>query len=71
MADPRRLRNFVAGEYTDAADGRLLLPGPPWARAYDVVLDTADERPTPGLRHDTGGRVRLSPFSVAVLGVGG
>jgi glycogen operon protein len=49
----------------------VVLPGAPWGAAYDVLLDTADERPTPGLRHDAGGRVRLSPFSVAVLGVAG
>ncbi|MDQ1604936.1 MAG: isoamylase [Actinomycetota bacterium] len=49
----------------------VVLPGAPWGTEYDVLLDTADERPTPGLRHDTGGRVRLSPFSVAVLGVAG
>jgi glycogen operon protein len=73
----------VAGA-EDAAPGRLLLwvnagpleeqvvlPGAPWGTAYDVLLDTADEKPTPGLRHDAGARIRLSPFSVAVLGLAG
>jgi glycogen operon protein len=44
----------------DAAE--VVLPGLPWARTYDTLLDTSDERPTPGpslpadARHALGAR---------------
>jgi pullulanase/glycogen debranching enzyme len=34
--------------HTGDEDAEVVLPGAPWARAYDVLLDTADERPAAG-----------------------
>ena len=34
--------------HTGPDDRDVVLPGPPWATSYDVLLDTRDERPASG-----------------------
>ena len=50
----------------------IVLPGPPWATAYDVLLDTADEAPAdehrqPRARLAAGAALELEGRSVVVL----
>ena len=45
----------------------LQLPGKAWARSYDVLLDTGDERPTPGGGYGGGDDLVLAGRSVMVL----
>ena len=45
----------------------VCLPGKPWGTAYDVLLDTADERPGPGGTHESGADVTLGGRTVVVL----
>jgi glycogen operon protein len=49
----------------DPLDVRL--PGKTWGSSYDVLLDTADERPTPGGTHDACAEVTLGGRTVVVL----
>ncbi|MFF3622878.1 glycogen debranching protein GlgX [Streptomyces sp. NPDC002467] len=50
-----------------------VLPGAPWADAYEVVLDTSreDQAEPPGTRHRGGETVTVPARSVVVLRVGG
>ncbi len=43
------------------------LPGKAWGTAYDVLLDTADELPGPGARHDSAADLTLAGRTVVVL----
>jgi len=52
---------------TGAAAQPVRLPGDPWARRYDTLLDTADEQPAPGPSHDAGDTVTLAARTVRVL----
>ena len=52
---------------TDADDAEVQLPGKSWATSYDVLLDTGDEKPTPGGRYDGGADLVLAGRSVVVL----
>ena len=45
----------------------FVLPGPPWATSYDLVLDTATEQPVPGPRFEVGTSSPLVGRSVALL----
>ncbi|MFG2870156.1 glycogen debranching protein GlgX [Streptomyces sp. NPDC048338] len=49
-----------------------LLPGPPWAESYELVLDTSldDQTRAPGTVHRGGERVRVEGRSVVLLRVG-
>jgi glycogen operon protein len=49
----------------DPVDARL--PGKTWGTSYDVLLDTADERPAPGGTHEAGADVTLAGRTVVVL----
>ena len=53
--------------HTGADELDLVLPGPPWATSYDVLLDTADERPGPGASLPAGGTLRMAGRSSALL----
>ncbi len=49
-------------------DVDVVLPGPPWAQRYTLVLDTAEERPVSiSWAHPAGERVRRPSFSLAVF----
>ena len=45
----------------------VCLPGKTWGTSYDVLLDTADERPGPGGTHESGADVTLGGRTVVVL----
>ncbi|MGI8699276.1 MAG: glycogen debranching protein GlgX [Mycobacteriales bacterium] len=40
--------SFLLWLHAGAAEATVRLPGPAWGHRYDVLLDTSDERPTPG-----------------------
>jgi isoamylase len=50
-----------------AAEQPVRLPGDPWGRRYDTLLDTADEQPAAGRAHDAGHVVTLAARTVRVL----
>ncbi|HTE73789.1 MAG TPA: glycogen debranching protein GlgX [Actinomycetes bacterium] len=52
---------------TGTAEQQVRLPGGPWARRYDTLLDTADEQPVAGPSHDAGHIVVLAPRTARVL----
>jgi glycogen operon protein len=51
---------------TGPSDETVVLPDGPW-REFDVLLDTADEQPTPGGRHPQGAELVLSAHSAQLL----
>jgi glycogen operon protein len=53
--------------HTGDEDAEVVLPGAPWARAYDVLLDTADERPAAGASLPVGTPLRMLARSAVVL----
>jgi isoamylase len=53
--------------HLDAEPESIVLPGPPWATAYDVLLDTADEQPRERERLAAGAALELAGRSVVVL----
>ena len=67
----RRRRAGPVAARAAATRGRagagMRLPGPPWGTAYDVLLDTAAERPAPGPTLAEGEVAELAPHSAQVL----
>jgi glycogen operon protein len=53
--------------HTGADDTEVVLPGPPWAAAYEVLLDTKDEQPVPGPAVGGGSRLGMTGRSVVLL----
>ncbi len=53
--------------HTAAEDADVRLPGPPWAVSYEVLLDTADERPGAGVHVAAGGVLAVTGRSVVLL----
>jgi isoamylase len=53
--------------HTAADDAAVVLPGAPWASSYDVLLDTATERPVPGRSVAAGGTLPMTGRSVVLL----
>ena len=53
--------------HTGGDDGEVVLPGPPWACSYDVLLDTADERPEPGAALPAGAALPVTGRSAVLL----
>ena len=53
--------------HTGGDDLDVRLPGPPWATSYDVLLDTADERPRPGGTVAAGAALRTTARSTVLL----
>ena len=64
---PGSARSLFVLLNTGPHDVTVQLPGLPWGSAYDVLLDTADERPTPGPRHPGGGELTVLARSAQVL----
>jgi glycogen operon protein len=80
--DQRVLGMYVSGPPAVVGDGstpvlvllnpgpeaaRVVLPGTPWATAYDTLLDTADEQPVRGATHGGGATVVLGPYTLRLL----
>jgi isoamylase len=53
--------------HTGAEDDEVVLPGPPWASSYDLLLDTTDDRPGPGGSFTAGGALPVRGRSVVLL----
>ncbi len=53
--------------HTGAQDARVVLPGPPWANSYELLLDTADERPTARGAVPSGGTLTMVGRSAVLL----
>ena len=53
--------------HTAAEDDDVVLPGPPWATAYERLLDTADERPVAAGALSAGGTLRMLGRSAVLL----
>ncbi len=49
----------------------FVLPGPPWAEAYEVVVDTSceEQREAPGVEHLAGAAITVPARSVLLLKV--
>ena len=62
--------SFLVLFHLAAQEGSFLLPGAPWAVSYDVLLDTADERPTSGVVVAAGAALPIQGRSVIVLRAG-
>jgi len=52
---------------TGPDDSTVRLPGPPWARSYDLLLDTGDEKPAAGPSVSAGSTHGLPPWTLQVL----
>jgi isoamylase len=53
--------------HTGAEDVDVVLPSAPWARSYDVLLDTADEHPSPGPSLAAGEKLPVTGRSTVLL----
>jgi glycogen operon protein len=53
--------------HTGAEETAVVLPGEPWAMAYDVLLDTTREHPTPGPTLPAGSRLPVTARSTVLL----
>jgi glycogen operon protein len=53
--------------HTGPDDCDVVLPGQPWARTYDLLLDTTDERPAAARTWPAGGVLRMTGRSTALL----
>ncbi|MFE2235043.1 glycogen debranching protein GlgX [Streptomyces sp. NPDC059442] len=64
--------SFLAILHAGTRPVDYLLPGPPWAESYELVLDTSldDQTRAPGRVHRGGERVRVEGRSVVLLRVG-
>jgi len=60
--------SFLVVLHAGHQPGEFRLPGPPWGRAYELVVDTAreEQRTGPGTVHPAGEAVELPPRSVLV-----
>ncbi|MFI9205497.1 glycogen debranching protein GlgX [Streptomyces sp. NPDC053048] len=58
--------SFLAVLHAGSRPIRFTLPGPPWAGAYELLVNTAleDQRSAPGLRREAGSRVSVRARSV-------
>ncbi|MGP4000172.1 glycogen debranching protein GlgX [Streptomyces sp. 8N706] len=63
--------SFLAVLHADPEPGRFPLPGPPWAAAYELLVDTAreDQSEPPGTRHAAGSPFLLPARSVVLFRV--
>ena len=53
--------------HTGEEDLSFVLPGPPWAVTYDVLLDTTDEQPAPRPSLPAGGVLPVTARSTVLL----
>ncbi|MDQ3502943.1 MAG: glycogen debranching protein GlgX [Actinomycetota bacterium] len=53
--------------HTGADDAEVILPGGPWATGYELLLDTADERPTARGAVPSGGTLAMVGRSAVLL----
>jgi glycogen operon protein len=64
--------SFLLVLHTAAEDGRMVLPGPPWAQGYELLVDTCEEDGDGGGRIlAAGGAVDLTALSLLLLRVQG
>ncbi|MFJ2092309.1 glycogen debranching protein GlgX [Streptomyces sp. NPDC087901] len=65
--------SFLAVLHAGHRPAEFLLPGPPWADAYELVLDTSreDQSAAPGTLHRGGARMTVPARSVLLLRVTG
>ncbi len=59
--------SFLLVLHTGQASVPVTLPGPPWARSYEVVLDTTDERPVAGPAVAAGGVLDVGARTAVLL----
>ncbi|GAA0361235.1 glycogen debranching protein GlgX [Streptomyces blastmyceticus] len=61
--------SFLTVLHAGAGPVRFMLPGPPWASAYELLVNTALERQAvaPGIRRPAGAPVAVRPRSVLLL----
>jgi glycogen operon protein len=59
--------SFLVVLHTGGEDTAVVLPGMPWASSYDLLLDTADERPVRGGSFSAGAAVAAAGRSALVL----
>jgi glycogen operon protein len=69
--DPVLDDSFLAVLHAGERPVSFVLPGPPWARRYEVVVDTSREEQAdaPGVTHRSGTTVTLPERSVLLLRV--
>ena len=61
--------SFLLVLHTGAEPAAMVLPKPPWATSYDVLVDTTQESGEAQARYKAGKRVPLEPRSVLLLRV--
>ncbi|MFF9508939.1 glycogen debranching protein GlgX [Streptomyces sp. NPDC014724] len=63
--------SFLAILHADHRPSGFVLPGPPWAQSYELVLDTSreDQEAAPGTVHPGGGTLTVPERSVLLLRV--
>ncbi|MCF6525175.1 glycogen debranching protein GlgX [Streptomyces sp. JJ36] len=61
--------SFLCLLHAGPGPGAFPLPGPPWARSYELLVDTSreDQAAAPGTRHPAGARLPLPARSVQLL----
>jgi isoamylase len=73
MRDPRGRRveddSLLLVLHTGPDDVDVVLPGPPWASSYEVLLDTREERPGAGASLPAGGLLPVAGRSTVLLRV--
>ncbi|MET9511853.1 glycogen debranching protein GlgX [Streptomyces flavidovirens] len=64
--------SFLAVLHAGESPASFVLPGPPWARTYEVVVDTSRESQEegPGTVHPAGGEITVPARSVLLLKAG-
>ncbi|WP_370421603.1 glycogen debranching protein GlgX [Streptomyces sp. QH1-20] len=67
--DPVTDDSFLAVLHGGHRPQRFTLPGPPWADAYELLVDTSreDQRTAPGTRRRAGARITVPPRTVLLL----
>ncbi|MGW2346905.1 glycogen debranching protein GlgX [Streptomyces sp. NPDC001661] len=70
--EPVRDDSFLAILHAGDRDESFVLPGEPWARSYEVVVDTGEEEQgaAPAVLHEAGAAITVAARTVLLLKVG-
>jgi glycogen operon protein len=70
-ATDQRATSLLVLLNTGRDDATVRLPGPPWGSSYDVLLDTAQDRPAAGPTYEHSAELTLRSHSAQVLAAQG
>jgi glycogen operon protein len=65
--------SFLAVLHAGEGPVSFVLPGPPWAERYEVVVDTSleEQEAAPGVEHPAGAEITMPARAVLLLRVAG